>query len=426
MRTGPSGRYYRSLKVVSVDLDSGQVLPHLQSTPYLSPPEGVHALVWSGGLPVAELTVPGDPEAVLARLPELAALEGSRLQTTSAVDRSTAVFDGPDVTVAVCTRDRPEDLRRCLTAIAALITPVAEVLVVDNASRGQATRQVAEEFPFVRYVREPRAGLDWARNRALLEARTTIVAFTDDDAVVHPRWVEGLLRAFAKVPDAVVVTGLVFPLELATPAQVLFEARGFGRGYRRRVFRAIPGEPPGRQARLLGDAGTGADMAVLRDPVLALGGFDPALGVGTPTAGGDDMEMFFRVVATGHGLVYEPSAVVLHRHRTTMEGLARQRAGDGAGIYSFWLGAGRRYGRRHRIALQRQALRWGLEHHGRNLVRSYLYPDLWPPALSRAEARGAGRAVTGGLYRRARAQSEKQAVAHPEAPTTPPIVYPHR
>ncbi|MGY1787284.1 hypothetical protein [Geodermatophilus sp. SYSU D00698] len=165
-------------------------------------------------------------------------------------------------------------------------------------------------------------------------------------------------------------------------------------------------------------------MAVLREPALALGGFDPALDVGTPTGGAGDLEMFFRVVAAGHTLVYEPSAVVLHRHRTTMAALHRQRRGDGTGSYSWWLGAGRRYGRRVYAGLRRQALRWAVTHHGRNLARTLLYPELWPPGLTWAEARGAARAATGSLYRAALAQAAEQAAAHPEEPTAPPLVHP--
>ncbi|NEK94476.1 glycosyltransferase [Modestobacter muralis] len=425
MRTGPRGRYLRSLAVVDVDVDTGEIVPHLQLTSFETPPEGVYAVVWSGGVPVADVTVRGRPEDVLPELLSIAtdrAVHVSRAPSTSG--QPTGVLSGADVTVAVCTRDRAEDLVQCLKAIGALATDVAEVLVIDNASEADTTRQVVARFPFARYVREPRAGLDWARNRALLEARTAVVAFTDDDALVHPGWVDGLIRGFTEVPGTVVVAGLVIPLELSTAAQVVFEARGFGRGYARRVFRSTPGVPAGREHAALGDAGTGADMAVMRVPVLGLGGFDPALDVGTPTGGAGDHELFFRVIAAGHALVYEPSAVVMHRHRTTMPGLARQRRGDGTGSYSWWLGAGRRYGRRQYAGLRRQAVRWALRHHLTNVARSLLYPELFPPALSWADARGAAEGATGGLYRRALRQAAAQSAAHPGEPTAPPLVHP--
>ena len=288
MRTGPRGRYLRALTVVDVDLDTGELSPQAGPTPFAEAPEGVYAIVWAGGRPVADVTVEGRPEELSTRLLPLAANAAAAAAAgpapeASAAGRPAGSVDGSGVTVAVCTRDRAEDLVHCLTAIGALATTVAEVLVVDNASVDDSTRRVVADFPFARYVREPRAGLDWARNRALLEARTPVVAFTDDDALVHPHWVDGLLRGFTEVPGAAGVTGLVVPLELSTPAQVVFEARGFGRGYVRRVFRSSPGVPAGREHADLGDTGTGANMAVLREPVLALGSFDPALDVGTPT-----------------------------------------------------------------------------------------------------------------------------------------------
>src|SRR4051794_14487270 len=81
----------------------------------------------------------------------------------------------PTVTVAVCTRERPADLARCLAALVRLEYPALELLVVDNAPRSEATRQLVEGYPQVRYVREPRPGLSWARNRAIMEAGGQIV-----------------------------------------------------------------------------------------------------------------------------------------------------------------------------------------------------------------------------------------------------------
>jgi GT2 family glycosyltransferase len=66
-----------------------------------------------------------------------------------------------------------------------------------------------------------------------------------------------------------------------------------------------------------------------------LGGFDPALDVGTPANGGGDLDMFFRVLKAGHTLVYEPSAIVRHRHRRTYAGLRTQIRNNGVGFYSY-------------------------------------------------------------------------------------------
>ena len=84
-------------------------------------------------------------------------------------------YEWPLVTVVVCTRDRPEDISRCLAAINQLDYPNLEVIVVDNAPQTEATKDVLiNQYPQFRYVYEPRPGLDWARNRGILEARGEI------------------------------------------------------------------------------------------------------------------------------------------------------------------------------------------------------------------------------------------------------------
>ena len=100
------------------------------------------------------------------------------------------------VTVAVCTRDRPDDVAKCLDALSRLPDDGQEVLVIDNCPSTDATEHIVRKHPRVRYVREPRPGLDVARNRALREAAGAIVAFTDDDAVVDHNWLRAILPSF--------------------------------------------------------------------------------------------------------------------------------------------------------------------------------------------------------------------------------------
>src|SRR5207253_480742 len=99
------------------------------------------------------------------------------------------------------------------------------------------------------------------------------------------------------------VTGLVQPLELETEAQELFERYGgFGRGFERRWYRVnfAAGERPVKLHGGAGKFGTGANMAFRRALFDEIGGFDTALDVGTVTNGGGDLEMFYRVLRSGH------------------------------------------------------------------------------------------------------------------------------
>lgn len=253
----------------------------------------------------------------------------------------------PLVTVAVCTRDRPADLQVCLNGLGRLRWSNLELLVIDNAPATNASRMLVEEhYPRVRYVKEPRPGLDWARNRAIAEARGEIIAYADDDVVVDPGWVSALVRVFTSDPGAMAVTGLVVPYELETEAQFAFEDhRGFESGFER-TWNRIDREAGGRAAvkhGAVGKLGTGANMAFRKRVFEAIGGFDPALDVGTPTQGGGDLEMFFRVIKEGHLLVREPRAIVFHRHRRTYPELRTQISTWGIGMYSYVVRSCRAY-----------------------------------------------------------------------------------
>jgi glycosyltransferase involved in cell wall biosynthesis len=219
----------------------------------------------------------------------------------------------PPISVVVCTRDRVDQLKCCLQALMTLDYPDYEIIVVDNASRGDDIARLVDCLP-VRYVREERPGLDWARNRGIAEARHDFVAFTDDDARPDRGWLQAIACAFTG-PEVMAVTGLVVPAELETRAQIRFELiySGMGRGFRRRTIRRET--LTDRGLLWASNFGVGANMAFRRDLFAAIGTFDVALDVGTPSGGGGDNEMFHRLVARGYTLCYEPAALVWHTHR---------------------------------------------------------------------------------------------------------------
>ena len=321
------------------------------------------------------------------------------------LSRPTPADPGLSMTVAVCTRNRPDGLARCLEALRVARGPGLDLLVVDNASETDAVQVLLEaRFPEARYAREPRPGLDWARNRAILEASGEILAFTDDDAVPDPGWVRAVARAFAEQAEVMAVTGPVVPEELETEAQQLFEEYGgFGRGFLRRWCRA-DGDQRGRAVGHHRPAqfGTGANMAFRRDLFARIGGFDPALDVGTATGGGGDLEMFFRLMHEGHTLAYEPDAIVRHRHRRDQASLERQIAGWGSAFFAYVARSWTAYPA-ERLAFATIGARW----FGRWVVRrglaSLVSPARHPWRLALAELGGAARGPA--AWRRARREA---------------------
>jgi GT2 family glycosyltransferase len=232
----------------------------------------------------------------------------------STVDPPTDVSSStPPISIIICTRDRPALLQRCMESAQCLRYPAWELIVVDNAPSDDAAAVIAERFG-VRYIRETRPGLDWARNRGIAEATHDIIAFTDDDVVIDPSWLTGLAQGFAD-PAIMAVTGLVAPLELDTRAQMLFERDygGMGKGMQGRRYQRSSLRP-GELIRVQ-TVGVGANMAYRREAFERVGTFDTALDVGTPAAGAGDLDMFHRVLAAGLAIQYEPRALVWHQHR---------------------------------------------------------------------------------------------------------------
>jgi glycosyltransferase involved in cell wall biosynthesis len=245
----------------------------------------------------------------------------------------------PTLTIAICTKDRAVRLQRLLNSIMAARagSPFAatNILVVDNAPSDDSTRTVAASLPGVRYVSEPKAGLNFARNTALANATGDLLAFLDDDVVVDRHYLLGLATAWQSAPDAGGFTGLVLPFRLDTEAQICFEERGgFGRGFARREFHAtsfaFPLHPAG--AGLLG---AGCNMAFDRALLHRLGGFDDALDTGRPLPGGGDLDIFYRVLRAGRAMVYEPRYAVFHEHRETVAQLRHQYWTWGLGMMAF-------------------------------------------------------------------------------------------
>lgn len=287
-------------------------------------------LVWTGYQPRGFIEVPVQDGYIDV------ATAYAKVAQLPYVEISWKDHDLPPISVVVCTRDRPDQLRRVLANLSHLDYPSFEVVVVDNNPASGLTPQALELFDSlpITTIDVPGQGLSIARNAGIKKARYDIVAFTDDDVVVDERWLRNLARGFARGDRVACVSGLVPSAELNTPAQSYFDRRvGWAQGFQPAVYDLAA--PPADDALFplhVALYGTGANFAVRRGVVIEVGGFDEALGVGAPAAGGEDIDMFVRILLAGHVLVREPSAVIWHHHRQTQRELVAQIDNYGLGL----------------------------------------------------------------------------------------------
>jgi glycosyltransferase involved in cell wall biosynthesis len=228
-----------------------------------------------------------------------------------------------DVSVIICTRNRSRDLHRCLHSLFAQTCLPNEVIVVDNAPTDDSTYRVVKQFPAVIYYKELRPGLSIARNAGIRLAGSPVIAFTDDDVVLHPLWVYHVQESFA-TPQVGAMTGLVIASSLNTESQQLFEKQySFNRGYCDKLYDKTYFNAGLATGPRVWNIGAGANMAFRRSVFDAAGYFDERLGAGAAGCS-EDSELWYRLLAKEFAIHYNPRAVGFHEHRKEVNALKRQ------------------------------------------------------------------------------------------------------
>jgi GT2 family glycosyltransferase len=301
-------------------------------------PGELGALLWP------ELREPVEARFAAAGLPQSGPLTSHGLKADPAswpfmIRRREVLASAPFISVVVCTKDRPDRLEACLHHLDRLEYPGFEVVVVDNSPAHDAVRVLVGTRPGgvrYRYVAEPRGGLSWARNAGIAAAAGDIIAFLDDDEEPDHHWLAGIAGGFARGDDIGCVTGVILPVRLDTQVQDWFERSGGhskGRGLSPAVFSR---QGPQSPMFPLPPFGAGGNMAFRREVLASIGGFDVAMGAGTPARASEDTLALTLVLLAGYRIAYEPAALVRHDHYAEMDGLERQLRGYGIGVAAYY------------------------------------------------------------------------------------------
>ena len=214
--------------------------------------------------------------------------------------------------VIVPVRDGWPGLGDLLEALANQDHPPAEVLVVNDGSTDsslESTKAWAADRPQVnvRVLTQGKEGPATARNFGAREAISDIIVFIDSDCIPKPDWLEKMLLPFEENERVVGVQGAYKSSQtewIARFSQIEIEER-----YHRM-----------QQASTVDFIGTYA-AAYRRDVFLAEGCFDTRFGM----ASGEDADFSFRLSDRGLSMVFQPEAVVYHKHPSTLAGYLRQK-----------------------------------------------------------------------------------------------------
>lgn len=254
-------------------------------------------------------------------------------------------------TVVIPSRNRQNALESCLDALAVQTLPPGsfEVIVVDDGSEPPLALDPArytEKF-HLKLLRQQNTGPAGARNRGVAEACGEFLAFTDDDCLPTPTWLEKLVAALRENPEALVggstFNGLKDDL-FAETSQLIVEMvyEHFNRDPANAYFFASN------------------NMACRKSEFLAIGGFDPSFCIAS-----EDREFCDRWRMGGRRLVWLCDSLIEHRHAQNLFGFARMHFRYGQGAFDY---------QRLRKSRGSGSMGRDLEFHGAlpSLIRKYL------------------------------------------------------
>jgi glycosyltransferase involved in cell wall biosynthesis len=229
----------------------------------------------------------------------------------------------PLISVVVPTRDRPDQLERCLASLERqTVSELIEVIVVDDGSSNRAAvEEAVAGRPRARLVRQAGAGPAAARNSGVRAARGTYICLTDDDCEPRAEWAE---RLAASLKGGAAAAGVTLS---GSPRDPLAEASELIAG-------ALSPAENGEE----GLAFAPSNNLGCRAELLAALPFDETF----PVAAGEDRDWCARLRAAGHVLVREPAAVVVHGQELGLEDFWNQQVRYGRGAFRFRRSSGAR------------------------------------------------------------------------------------
>jgi len=199
------------------------------------------------------------------------------------------------VSIIIPTFNGAARIRKCIEALLPQTTAInAEILVVDDGS-SDSTGDVVSSYSGVRLISQANAGPAAARNRGALEAKGTIILFTDDDCVPTSDWLAAMIKPFED-PNVVGVKGAYRTRQKSLVAR--FVQADYEDRYR--LMATLPE---------IDFVDTYA-AAFRRDRFLEMNGYDTTF----PVACAEDIELSYRMSERGWKMKFVPTAIVYHTH----------------------------------------------------------------------------------------------------------------
>lgn len=220
----------------------------------------------------------------------------------------------PVISAVICTYNRYDVLPQAIESCMAqrMDAQKFDIIVVDNSPDKDFARSFGEKYKDVAnltYLIAEIAGLSNARNMAMEKSQADIVAYLDDDAIANENWLTEIVDAFKLFGDSAMAAGgkILASWQVERPHWVPDQKLGY-----------LSVVDWGGKTRVIGSSEwiAGANIAFRREPLIAIGGFDTALGRKGPETSllsNEENDVLRKLGERGGSVLYMPNAEVFHQ-----------------------------------------------------------------------------------------------------------------
>jgi GT2 family glycosyltransferase len=207
----------------------------------------------------------------------------------------------------MCTRNRPGQLRDCLRSILANTFKNFSLVIVDQSTNEETVEAIyGFKSKRIKVIRMPKPGKTKGLNLLISQAKSEILAFTDDDCIVTKDWLQGIVDTYQQFPQIAGIFGNVLPYQPE-----------------KHVGEICPSLAKTAKFTLLTKKNlrhflSGNNMSIKRSVFEKLGYFQEWLGVGSVGQGGEESELTFRILRNGLTMAVNPKLVVFHNRWLTI------------------------------------------------------------------------------------------------------------
>jgi len=212
------------------------------------------------------------------------------------------------ISVLIATKNRDEDLAKCLNSILKNKKTDFEILVLDQSSN-QLSKLLCDDInnKRVRYYHLQNKGKSVALNVGIKKAKGNIFAFTDDDCIVPNNWLDTINKIFLENKKASMIFGKSLPYKGKKNSNLICPS----------IFTSDAKRVLVKPVYHASNVGFGNNMAIKKQKKNYNLFFSNWLGPGTSAYAAEDADIVLRFLINKKWIVYDPRMLVFHNRWLT-------------------------------------------------------------------------------------------------------------